>query len=229
MTTGSQEFDNFARDYKSLLDRSVKISGDGAEYFCEYKPRYVARTVGARFAGKILDFGCGIGLLSAQLKKRLPAATLHGYDPSSESIQLIPPELAGQGRFSGQWADLDGDYQLAVLSNVMHHIAKDQREQAIVDITAHLAPGGKLILFEHNPWNPLTRWVVQHCPFDDGVALLPPKEVSAYFARAGLGIRKRDYIVFFPKMLSAFRGLEPSISWLPAGAQYAVVGEKHAG
>jgi len=229
MTTGSREFDDFARDYKSLLDRSVKISGDSSEYFCEYKARYVARTLGARFSGKILDFGCGIGLLSAQLKKHLPAATLHGYDPSSESIRLIPPELARAGRFSGRWADLDGDYQLAVLSNVMHHIAKDQREQTIVDITAHLAPGGKLILFEHNPWNPVTRWVVRHCLFDEGVALLHPNEVSAYFARAGLGIRRRDYIVFFPKMLSAFRPLEPWVSWLPAGAQYALVGEKHAG
>ena len=229
MTTGSGEFDNFARDYRSLLDRSVTLSGDTSEYFCEYKARYVARTMGANFSGKILDFGCGIGLLSVHLKKQLPAATLHGYDVSSQSLQMIPPELARQGRFSHRWDDLDGDYQLAVLSNVMHHIPKDQRERTIVDITAHLAAGGKLILFEHNPWNPLTRWVVRHCPFDDGVALLHPKEVSAYLARAKLRFRKRDFIVFFPKMLSPFRRLEPWLSWLPAGAQYAVVGEKHAG
>lgn len=229
MTTGSQEFDQYARDYKSLLDRSIKMSGDGAEYFCEYKARYLARIVGQRFSGKVLDFGCGIGLLSARLKKHLPAATIHGYDPSPESIRLIPPDLSVQGRFSDSTKDLDGDYQLAVLSNVMHHIAQAQREQTIVDIAAHLAPGGKLILFEHNPWNPLTRWVVRHCPFDDGVVLLPPGEVSAYFARTGLAVRRRDFIVFFPKTLSAFRFLEPWISWLPAGAQYAVVGEKHAG
>lgn len=229
MTTGSQEFDQYARDYKSLLDRSIQMSGDSAEYFCEYKARYVARILGPRFSGKILDFGCGVGLLSARLKAHLPAAAIHGYDPSPESIRLIPPELASAGRFSAALGDLDGDYQLAVLSNVMHHIDQAQRERTIVDIAAHLAPGGKLILFEHNPWNPLTRWVVQHCPFDEGVVLLPPREVSRYFARAALSIRRRDYIVFFPKMLSALRTLEPWLSWLPAGAQYAVVGEKHAG
>jgi SAM-dependent methyltransferase len=233
MTTGSQEFDQYARDYKSLLDRSVQMSGDGAEYFCEYKARYIARYIarveGPRFTGKILDFGCGIGLLSTRLKQHLPAATVHGYDPSPESIRLIPAELAAAGRFSDRLSNLDTDYQLAVLSNVMHHIAQAQRERTIVDIAAHLAPGGRLILFEHNPWNPLTRWVVRHCPFDEGVALLPPQEVAAYFGRAALAIRKRDFIVFFPKMLSAFRALEPWLSWLPAGAQYAVVGEKHAG
>ena len=170
MTTRSGEFDNFARDYKSLLDRSVKISGDSSEYFCEYKARYVARTMGAQFSGKILDFGCGIGLLSVHLKKHLPAATIHGYDVSSQSLQLIPPELTCQGRFSDQLDDLDDDYELAVLSNVMHHIPKDQRQRTIVDITAHLAAGGKLILFENNPWNPVTRWVVRHCPFSDSTS-----------------------------------------------------------
>ena len=229
MTTGSQEFDHYAGDYKSLLDRSIKMSGDSAEYFCEYKACYIARVVGPHFSGKILDFGCGIGLLSARLKQHLPGATVHGYDSSSESIHVIPPELAACGRFTSDWNSIDGDYQLAVLSNVLHHIGQAQREQTIVDIADHLAPGGKLILFEHNPWNPLTRWVVRHCPFDDGVVLLPPGEVSTYFARTALAVRKRDFIVFFPKMLSAFRGLEPWISWLPLGAQYAVVGEKHAG
>jgi 2-polyprenyl-3-methyl-5-hydroxy-6-metoxy-1,4-benzoquinol methylase len=229
MTAGSREFDQYARDYKSLLDRSVQMSGDGAEYFCEYKARYVARVVGPRFSGKVLDFGCGIGLLSARLKTHLPAAIVHGYDPSPESIRRIPSDLSAQGRFSDRIEDLDADYQLAVLSNVMHHIAQAQREQTIVDIAAHLAPGGRLILFEHNPWNPLTRWVVRHCPFDEGVVLLPPREVLAYFARAALTVRRRDFIVFFPKILSVFRALEPWLSWLPAGAQYAVVGGKHAG
>jgi SAM-dependent methyltransferase len=229
MTTDSKGFDQYARDYKSLMDRSVQMSGDGAEYFWEYKARYIARIVGSEFSGKILDFGCGVGLLATRLKQHLPAATVHGYDPSPESLRLVPPELAAAGRFSDSLSNLDGGYQLAVLSNVMHHIAQAQREQTIVDIAAHLDPGGKLILFEHNPWNPLTRWVVRHCPFDDGVILLRPGEVSSYFSRATLAVRRRDFIVFFPRMLSVFRSFEPWISWLPAGAQYAVVGEKHAG
>jgi 2-polyprenyl-3-methyl-5-hydroxy-6-metoxy-1,4-benzoquinol methylase len=229
MTTDSQGFNQYARDYKSLLDRSVQMSGDSAEYFCEYKARYIDRIVGPRFSGKVLDFGCGVGLLAARLKQHLPTAAVHGYDPSPESIRLIPPDVAATGHFSDNLGDFDADYQLVVLSNVMHHIAQVKREQTIVDIVAHLAPGGKLILFEHNPWNPLTRWVVRHCPFDEGVVLLRPRTVSAYFRRATLTVSRHDFVVFFPKMLSVFRAFEPWLSWLPAGAQYAVVGEKHAG
>jgi SAM-dependent methyltransferase len=228
MTAGSREFDRYAEDYKSLLDRSIRMSGDGAEYFSEYKARYIARAAGPRFSGKILDFGCGIGLLSARLKQHLSAAAIHGYDPSPESIGLIPPALAAGGHFSDNLDDFDGDYNLAVVSNVMHHVAKAHREQTIVDIAAHLAPGGRLILFEHNPWNPLTRRVVRQCPFDDGVALLPSGEASSYFARAGLTLHSRDFIIFFPRLLAPLRALEPWLSWLPAGAQYALVGEKHA-
>ena len=76
--------------------------------------------------------------------------------------------------------------------------------------------------------NPLTQWVVKHCPFDDDAVLLRPREAARYFAGAGLSIARRDYIVFMPHLLSLLRPFEPWLAWLPLGAQYAVLGEKHA-
>ncbi|HTD28409.1 MAG TPA: hypothetical protein VK660_03380, partial [Xanthomonadaceae bacterium] len=38
-------------------------------------------------------------------------------------------------------------------------------------------------MIEHNP---LTRWMVAHCEFDDDAILLWPKEVKPYFVEAGL-------------------------------------------
>ncbi len=229
MTKISPDFDDFSQDYKSMLDRAVKFSGDSSEYFSDYKARYVAKAMGSNFSGNILDFGCGVGLLSLQLKKHLPAAVIDGYDVSLKSIQRIPPELTQQGYFSNQVGRLHCAYQLVILSNVMHHVPKDQRQQTIAEIADHLVNGGRLILFEHNPWNPVTRWVVRQCPFDEDAILLRPSEVCSYFSRARLGFRQRDYIVFFPSILSRLRRFEPWFSWLPAGAQYAIVGEKYAG
>ena len=37
---------------------------------------------------------------------------------------------------------------------------------------------------------------------------------------------RRDYIVFMPHALASLRFLEPSLAWLPLGAQYVVLGEK---
>jgi 16S rRNA G1207 methylase RsmC len=62
------EFDQFAGNYERVLDKSVAISGEDLSYFAQY----LARILGASFAGRVLDFGCGIGLLSAFLKKYVP-------------------------------------------------------------------------------------------------------------------------------------------------------------
>ena len=223
----SMNFDQFSSNYKALLDRSVAMSGESSEYFAEYKACYVAQMAGEGFRGKILDYGCGVGLLSTLLKKHLPAAAVHGYDLSDESIKMVAPQLTRQGVFSSDIAHFDSDYELAIIANVMHHVPPQDRQQTILDITRRLIPGGKLVLFEHNPLNPLTQWVVKHCALDDDAILLWPKEAARYFAGAGLGLTRRDYMVFFPRMLSLFRPLEPLLQWLPAGGQYALIGEKH--
>src|SRR5207253_7102278 len=84
-------------------DRSVRASFEKADYFSELKARYLARTLGAAFSGKILDFGCGIGLLSTFIVQHLPACDLHGFDFSAASIDRIPAATAssGQVHYSG--------------------------------------------------------------------------------------------------------------------------------
>jgi 2-polyprenyl-3-methyl-5-hydroxy-6-metoxy-1,4-benzoquinol methylase len=220
-------FDHFSNQYKELLDRSTALSGEGAEYFSEYKARYIARIVGAAFRGKILDYGCGVGLLSVLLKRHLPEASIHGYDVSAESVKMVPPSLAAEGVFSSDISRLHCDYEAAIISNVMHHVPPKDRQQTISEIAGRLNPHGRLVLFEHNPLNPLTQWVVKHCPFDDDAILLLPREARKYMSAAKLAVARRDYVVFFPRILSFFRPLEPMLGWLPAGGQYAMIGEKH--
>jgi len=219
-------FDDFSGNYREVLDGSLTISGESSEYFAAYKADYLARLAGTGFRGRILDYGCGVGLLSRLLKQRLPQARVDGYDVSAQSVGQIPAELATQGKFTSNLGELKPGYALAVISNVMHHIPPAQRQQTINSIAGLLAPGGRLVVFEHNPWNPATRWVVSHCPFDGDAVLLRPAETRRYFVNAGLRPNTRQYIVFFPRVLSFLRRLEPSLGWLPAGAQYALTGEK---
>ena len=214
------EFDQFASNYKSVLDRSVALGGESSEYFTQYKAGYIDRLLGAAPA-KILDFGCGVGILSAELAQRRPQDVIHGYDVSSASLDQVAPELRSRGLFTSILDELHRDYGLIVLSNVMHHIPRPQRQATIADLAARLAPDGRLLVIEHNPLNPLTRWVVAHCEFDDDAVLLWPGEVRGYFSSADLRAPRRDYMLFFPRALSSLRGLEKSLRWLPLGAQYA--------
>jgi 2-polyprenyl-3-methyl-5-hydroxy-6-metoxy-1,4-benzoquinol methylase len=215
------EFDRFASDYKAVLDRSITMAGEASEYFTEYKAVYIDRLLGDGGSKKILDFGCGVGLLSSLLAKRRPGDVIHGYDVSHESLEHVESELRSRGLFTADFGELHLDYDLTVLSNVMHHLPIAEREQTIRNLALRLKPGGTLLVIEHNPLNPLTRWVVAHCDFDDDAVLLWPREVRRYFAVAGLSAPRRDYILFFPRALSRLRGLERALTWCPAGAQYA--------
>jgi 2-polyprenyl-3-methyl-5-hydroxy-6-metoxy-1,4-benzoquinol methylase len=221
------QFDQFAGDYKRVLDQSIAVSGEDSSYFAEYKACYLARILGADFSGKTLDFGCGVGLLSRFLKKHLPKTRLDGFDVSRESIARIDHSLTGQGIFTSDQDQLSHDYDLIVVANVMHHVEVGEREQTIAGLAIRLANNGKLAIIEHNPANPLTRRTVDRCPFDEDAVLLPSSEAQSLLQSADLSLLRRDYIVFMPRPLARLRPLEPWLSWLPLGAQYAVLGEKH--
>jgi hypothetical protein len=38
---------------------------------------------------------------------------------------------------------------------------------------------------------------------------------------------RRDYILFLPHVLAWLRPVEPWLAWLPMGAQYLMMAEKH--
>jgi 2-polyprenyl-3-methyl-5-hydroxy-6-metoxy-1,4-benzoquinol methylase len=220
------EFDRFAGDYETILNQSVAASGEDSRYFAEYKAAYLKRVLPPGFAGKVLDFGCGVGLLSGVLKQQMPGAQIDGFDVSRDSIERVPAVLGSQGVFTSDPAAMPHDYHLIVIANVLHHIRPADRQGVFGELAARLVPGGSLVVFEHNPSNPVTRWVVERCPFDHDAVLLPPAETCGYTRAAGLAVVRRDYIVFMPRALAWLRRLEPWISWLPAGAQYAVSARK---
>ncbi len=221
-------FDQFATDYQEILDRSVAASGETSEYFASYKARYLNRVLSSSFSGKILDFGCGIGLLSGLLRQYLPMAQVDGFDVSADSVRQVSPLLTGQGVFTSNKAELARDYRLIVISHVLHHIPPPERQETIGDLARRLLLGGKLSIFEHNPANPVTRWVVAQCPFDEDAVLLPPSETKTYLRQAKLTLIRQDYTVFMPRLLAWLRPLEPWLRWMPLGAQYAIMAEKHA-
>ena len=217
------DFDQYAGTYGRLLDQSVALSGETSQYFAEYKARYIAAAMApTNSRNKILDFGCGVGLLSAALKTSLPDVTLHGYDVSPESLVKIDSALLQNGRFTAELTSLDSDYDAIVMASVLHHVPVNQRTDIMIELANRLADDGKLFVFEHNPLNPVTRWVVRQCPFDHDAILLKPGEVIKRLHDAGLRYHQCDYIVFFPKFLSSCRPLERFLGWCPLGAQYVI-------
>ena len=220
-----EDFDKFAHDYKSILDKTLKFGGEKEEYFSTYKADCINRCVGKNFSGKILDYGCGVGLLSKTLLKHFPHASVDGYDVSTASIEHVPNYLKKQGCFTSDMNTLGQNYDLIVVANVLHHIKASDRESVVTEFNKFLKNNGKIIIFEHNPFNPLTCKIVKDSPLDKGVVLLPFSETIIYLKKAGFKNIRLNYIVFFPRFLSALRWAEPFLFWFPLGAQYTAIGE----
>jgi hypothetical protein len=79
-------------------------------------------------------------------------------------------------------------------------------------------------IFEHNPYNPLTAYVVRTCPLDVNAVLLSRRHLSKLMRLSGLQQIEARFILFAPFESRLFRQLERSMAWLPFGAQYLVTG-----
>lgn len=220
------QFDQFAGNYREVLDRAVAGSGEGSAYFAEYKAQYLARTLPRDSFVRVLDYGCGVGLLSGFLQKHLQPTRLDGFDVSAGSIEALDSSIKDRGTFTSDRNQLSKDYTLIVIANVLHHVDPGDRSMVLKELASRLDSRGSLAIFEHNPTNPVTRRTVDRCPFDKDAVLLPVSETLALIQAASLRRIRRDYIVFMPHVLSGLRFLEPSLAWLPLGAQYVVLGEK---
>ena len=82
------------------------------------------------------------------------------------------------------------------------------------------------MVYEHNPWNPLTRRAVDSCPFDENACLISLPRMREQFLLAGFTRPQAHYRVFFPRVLARLRGLESRLGWLALGAQYYVFSTK---
>ncbi|MBX3228454.1 MAG: class I SAM-dependent methyltransferase [Labilithrix sp.] len=218
------KFDDYARSYEGLHKSSIAASGEDPAYFHDYKIECLRRR--GILEGPLLDYGCGTGNLLERFARVLDE--VHGYDPSAESLREAK-ERAPSATLHSEIDSLPrGHFALAVLSGVLHHVPTRERRDVLERVRASLRPGGRIVVFEHNPLNPLTRRAVAMCPFDDDAILLWPWEARRRLRAAGFRRVSLDYIVFFPKPLAFLRRFEPHLHMLAIGAQQMLIGERAA-
>ena len=119
-----------------------------------------------------------------------------------------------------------GDLDLVFCNGVFHHIPPLDRLDAMQFIYASLRGGGLFALWENNPWNPGTRYVMNRIPFDRDAITLSPLTGRQLVRKAGFEILQTDFCFYFPRLLRPLRPLERLLVKLPLGAQYLVLGRK---
>jgi SAM-dependent methyltransferase len=219
------EFDRYASTYEEALGRGLALSGEDKEFFAQGRVRWLADRVGSLGAHpRVLDFGCGTGTAVPFLARELDAPTIVGTDLSEDSLAIARSEHGDIAHFV-PLSELGSEkpYDLVYCNGVFHHVPPVERPGVIRLIFSVLRPGGVFSLWENNPYNPGTRWVMSRIPFDRDAVLLHPGEARRLATSEGFDVLGTDFLFIFPGFLAPLRRLEPSLAHLPLGAQYQVL------
>lgn len=229
-----REFDRFAEEYTAIHENNIRVTGEKPQYFAEYKVRDVASLlaeVHLTQQPRILDFGAGIGSSVPYWHVYLPGADVTCLDVSRRSIELGKSRNGNAAHFvhfDGVSIPFPtGHFEVAFAACVFHHIEQEEHLNLFRELRRVLKRGGLLVVYEHNPYNPLTVHAVNTCTFDENAKLLRPKELQKSMQKAGFASPRIRYRVFFPKALSRLRFFEKRLMWLPLGAQYYAAAQNY--
>lgn len=226
------KFDRHESDYEDLVERSIRFSGRDHSFFIAAKARHlislIATHVGDPAEQRVLDVGCGSGAMHPYLR---PVGSLVGVDVAESLLARARHANSGVSYRTGDAVNLpfeDEEFDIAFAITVLHHVDPLQWRHAVAEIRRVVRVGGLAIIFEHNPYNPLTRLAVHRCEFDDDAVLLTRRKARSLMEGAGLEVVEQRYILLTPWSNAATSWLEHASRQLALGAQYYVASRRES-
>jgi SAM-dependent methyltransferase len=174
----SSHFDDIAAVYDESLPAHV------VEHYLAKRVAYVREHCPP---GRGLDVGCGTGVLAG----RLAAAgwEMTGVDPSQGMLDVLPQHAPGVQAVCASGTELpfpDGAFDLVYCVAVMHHVAAPDAVRATLGEMVRVArPGGRVLVWDHNPRNPYWKRLMARVPQDTGEERLIPEAEMLAGLRAG--------------------------------------------
>ncbi len=227
----SAEFDDYAASYRELLsDPLCDKFASGSQFFVSRKWELLKRFLTARkppvSEQRWLDVGCGFGDLLRLGKSLFRQAS--GCDVSRDMLcraQDLDVRLQNRPDEIPYESDT---FELVTAVCVYHHVvSEDMRAVLTTEIKRVLKPGGVFCLIEHNPLNPITRFIVRRTPVDANARLLGLAESTQMLRAAGMNVIGKEVFLYLPEMLyRKFSFVESGLRNVPIGAQYALFAEK---
>jgi SAM-dependent methyltransferase len=226
---GMASFDSYSAHYNEIINQATAFSGLNVDFFVRVKAAYMKDILIDYFGDPLridlLDIGCGIGSYHPHWVDEVHS--LHGVDVSARSIARASernPRVSYKV-YDGEWLPFaDNSFDAVVAICVMHHVDPPKRLAFTVELRRMIKPGGIAVIFEHNPWNPLTRRVVSNIVFDEGVILLPHWQTEEFMTQAGFAVRPSRFILTIPPFTKFMRRIDGLYSGIRLGAQYFTCG-----
>ncbi len=233
------EFDQYARGYDAGMEHPWKRwAGDSRAGYLQPKLDWLRRvltqwrtTHGIAEADlRLLEVGCGDGVFLRGVRATGFSGALTGCDVSVEMIRVAREQATAAEAITWDVSETATlpygpcSFDVAVLCAVLHHVAPAERAVFMTQVRRTLRPGGLVCIMEHNPWNPVTQYVVSTTPIDAEAHLLSHRAAQRLLVQAGIQPGPVEHILFVPPRLSPLAILERWLAWFPMGGQYVLTG-----
>lgn len=222
MRINKLDFDDYVDQYDALLSDQVSFFNRDHSYFAKYKVE-LTREVINRIPERIMDYGCGIGRSIPILHKCFPTAELFGCDISEKSLDYARKKYP-YARFLtiSELQPVWNTFDLVFVAGLFHHVPPSEHSNVMSIINRLLNNNAYVVIFEHNPLNPLTLKIVNSCPYDKDAVLLNHRDLKSLVNRSDLNLYYDGYILFFPWFFRWLRPLERFLRYVPFGGQHVV-------
>jgi ubiquinone/menaquinone biosynthesis C-methylase UbiE len=188
----SSHFDHIAGEYDHSLPAHV------VEHYLRKRRAYVLAVCPR---GRGLDVGCGTGVLARQLAAA--GLEMTGLDPSEGMLAVAREHSPAVELVQGSGTDLpfeDGSFDLVVTVATLHHIAAPDAVRATLGELARVVkPGGRIVVWDHNPRNPYWGRLMAKVPQDTGEErLIGEAEVLDGLRAGGARILRSEQLGLVP-------------------------------
>lgn len=216
----------------------------GHKYYVYKKVEHLVQFVKTKFDQHdkiiILDYGCGTGEVCKILEKYFN--NIVGCDTNESMLKV-----ARLNSFQSNFYLLDENFSLpiadesvdvACMYGVLHHIpSKDEIDLVFDKIKRYLKKNAFLVIYEFNPLNPCSRYIVSTCKVDEGVHLdgfhkgifpttLYHWQIEKICKEHDFEVIKRDFILLFPPILKKLSIIEKMLQNYPFGNMSVTIAQK---
>ena len=216
------DFSRYAKSYDEHLKANLPCQGESSGF--SHSIKWSWRDAGSQMceSGPCSISGVDPGAHCPISLNRFPEAEVWAYDPSEPCTEEAKRQLPAAKVVSREEDIPTNRFDCVFLCNVLHHVPRSAQEDVLCCCRDVLDARGSLFVFEHNPYNPLTRLVFHRCPFDQDAEMLRRSVTCSLAQNAGLRVVDAGYCLFLPVATGGIYRIEDFLGWLPLGAQYYV-------
>jgi len=208
------DFDAIATIYDSVFAPHV------IEHALRRRASYVLRH--ARCA-PALDVGAGTGVLAERLTTLgIEVTALYPFPQMLAQLRERRPDIPTVVGFGDDIPFADDAFGLTYTVAVMHHIAKpDLVKRTLAEMVRVTRPGGRILIWDHNPLNPYWPVIMAKVPQDIGAErLIPMDELTKDLRDAGATILRAERLGLMPEfvprgLMGAAAALERTVESIP--------------